>query len=356
MTVQLKIGKENIPINIIWLRDNCRCSECYDHNNHNRKTTTQQFLKSINIKIQDYIQGDNNFSIGWSDGHKSAYNTKWVIDTWAGNRIKIEANSCFGEELEKLPSKVSYNDLSLKEGQKKLIKSILKYGVGIVTNVEPTLEATEKLIRFIAQPQETIFGTMWTVGINENHKDPAYLNGPLIVHNDSTYFNESTGLQVFHMLERDINCKGGLSTIVDGFKVAEILKKENPLHFKNLTEIEIESEYIEPGFHYKCTGPVIKIDPTTKEVYQIRFNIYDRSAQPPSRVNEFYESYAHFVEILEREEMYWKHCLQPGTVMIYNNWRVLHGRTSFTGKRIFGGCYVSMTEFLSKARTLKLIS
>lgn len=54
--------------------------------------------------------------------------------------------------------------------------------------------------------------------------------------------------------------------------------------------------------------------------------------------------------------MYWNHCMQPGTVMIYNNWRVLHGRTSFTGKRIFGGCYVSMTEFLSKARTFKLIS
>lgn len=54
--------------------------------------------------------------------------------------------------------------------------------------------------------------------------------------------------------------------------------------------------------------------------------------------------------------MYWKHCLQPGTVVIYNNWRILHGRTSFTGKRFFGGCYVSMTEFLSKARILKLIS
>jgi len=58
-----------------------------------------------------------------------------VIDTWTGNKIKIEPNSCFGEELEKLPAKVSYNDLTLKEGQKKLIKSILKYGVGMVINV-----------------------------------------------------------------------------------------------------------------------------------------------------------------------------------------------------------------------------
>lgn len=56
------------------------------------------------------------------------------------------------------------------------------------------MEATEKLIRFIAQPHQTIFGTMWTVGSKgENHKDPAYLNGPLIVHNDNTYFSESSG-------------------------------------------------------------------------------------------------------------------------------------------------------------------
>jgi len=57
-----------------------------------------------------------------------------VIDTWAGNGIKIEPNYCFGKELENLPSKVSYNDLTLKESLKELIKSILKYGVGIVTN------------------------------------------------------------------------------------------------------------------------------------------------------------------------------------------------------------------------------
>lgn len=72
------------------------------------------------------------------------------------------------------------------------------------------------------------------------------------------------------MLERDINGKGGASTVVDGFKVAEILKQENPLHYKNLTEIEIESEFKEPGFHCKWTEPVIKIDRTTNEVFQIR--------------------------------------------------------------------------------------
>lgn len=77
------------------------------------------------------------------------------------------------------------------------------------------------------------------------------------------------------MLERDIDGEGGLSTVVDGFKVAEILKQENPLHFKYLTEIEIESEYVEPGTHCKWKGPIIKTNHNTDEVYQIRYiNIY----------------------------------------------------------------------------------
>lgn len=82
------------------------------------------------------------FVIVGSNGHKSMYDTKWVIDMWSGNKIKIEPYNCFGEELDKLPVKISYNDLTLKEGQKTLVKSILKYGVGIITNVSKVFGKT----------------------------------------------------------------------------------------------------------------------------------------------------------------------------------------------------------------------
>lgn len=54
---------------------------------------------------------------------------------WTSKKIQIEPYTCIGEELEKLPSRISYIDLTQKEGQKILIKSILKYGVGIVKDV-----------------------------------------------------------------------------------------------------------------------------------------------------------------------------------------------------------------------------
>lgn len=47
--------------------------------------------------------------------------------------------------------------------------------------------------------------------------------------------------------------------------------------------------------------------------------------------------------------------LQPGTVLFFDNWRIFHGRASYTGHRVMSGCYVSRDDWLSKARTMNLI-
>lgn len=70
-----------------------------------------------------------------SDGHESKYHTKWVIEKWTKTKLKVEPYTCFGEDFEKLLPRVSYGDMIHEETQKELIRSILKYGVGIVTNV-----------------------------------------------------------------------------------------------------------------------------------------------------------------------------------------------------------------------------
>lgn len=40
-----------------------RCTECYDQENKNRRTTIQQFLEKMNVKIQVYTQDDNSLNI-----------------------------------------------------------------------------------------------------------------------------------------------------------------------------------------------------------------------------------------------------------------------------------------------------
>lgn len=45
--------------------------------------------------------------------------------------------------------------------------------------------------------------------------------------------------------------------------------------------------------------------------------------------------------------------LGPGTAVITNNHRVMHGRSSFTGKRRLVGSYTGIDEFRSKLAMLK---
>ena len=57
---------------------------------------------------------------------------------------------------------------------------------------------------------------------------------------------------------------------------------------------------------------------------------------------------------LQDEDLVATFGLNPGDVLITNNWRTLHGRTSFTGARVLSGCYISMDVFVSRSQALAL--
>lgn len=127
--------------------------------------------------------------------------------------------------------------------------------------------------------------------------------------------------------------------------------------FKRLTTTIITGEYIEDGHHHKYSSPIINLSPNG-EIEQVRFNLYDRApfkSVPFGKIRQFYSD----LKVLSREfedlgnRITFK--LKPGTVMIFDNWRVLHGRMAYTGKRTMTGCYVARTEFQSTLRVNSFI-
>lgn len=76
---------------------------------------------------------------------------------------------------------------------------------------------------------------------------------------------------------------------------------------------------------------------------------------PQDEVMEFYKSYQLLAKEIQKDENEWRFLLEPGTVCIFDNWRLLHGRSSYTGRRQIVGCYVARNEYLSVARRMGLI-
>ena len=144
--------------------------------------------------------------------------------------------------------------------------------------------------------------------------------------------------------------------MVDGLKIAEIIKAKNNDLYDTLTSIEVPGNYTGDGVILEAKRPIIKLD-NKKQVTQISFNNYDRA---PFRLNPeltkiFYEAISLFDNLANSEPYQWRHILKPGELLIFNNWRVLHGRGSFNGKRKMKGCYINKEDFDSACKINGLI-
>ena len=79
-----------------------------------------------------------------------------------------------------------------------------------------------------------------------------------------------TGLQALHCLHR--SGTGGLSILVDGFKLAEEIRRSNPEHFYILSSIPLPYHLTTGSHKYLNTTPSIVLDPETSQVTRVHFN------------------------------------------------------------------------------------
>lgn len=248
------------------------------------------------------------------------------------------------------------NYLSDEEIAKSVVKSLIKYGFAFVEKVPPNIRSTEVVITRLFPVHKTFFGEMYEMKNEKIHSDTSYGRDYIGAHNDNTYFNDASGLQVFHCTNH--SGSGGESLLLDGFNVFNDLKLKYPDVVDRLSEVNVPGEYIEEGQNHYYSAPIFRKNSITGDLEQVRFNIYDRApfkTIPFEKVEHFYSDFRILCKEIQQPNNEWWFKLSPGTVLIFDNWRIMHGRAQFTGKRALCGGYVSRTAFLSKARTLGII-
>ncbi|XP_049297013.1 uncharacterized protein LOC125770944 [Anopheles funestus] len=366
LTVRNVNTDESISVSYVWLRDHCRCKDCYNVTTCQRSNSILDL--QLNIQLASCEICDQKINIIWQDGHRSTYDLHVVFDNHADSyRKRLEEHRAqlvlWDRQLITASSpgyaRVTLNDLLCEDAvMRQVVSSLITYGFAFITKVPPNQQSTEMAVKRIFPVQRTLFGDMWTFSESKmDHSDTAYTNGFLGPHTDNTYFCDAAGLQVLHCIQ--FNGQGGETVLVDGFRAAEQLRENDPDAYNRLCEYPLEAEYIEEDKHHRYVAPVLRRHPLLHDaVEQIRFNPYDRAPMrtlAPVKVPQFYADYQQLAADLHREEVQWKFKLTPGTVLIFDNWRVLHGRMAYTGKRVMTGCYVARSEYQSVARTMELI-
>ena len=67
----------------------------------------------------------------------------------------------------------------------------------------------------------------------------------------------------------------------------------------------------------------------------------------------FYDAIRAFEQIANDPDMQWRHVLAPGEALLFDNWRVLHGRAAYSGDRHMCGGYLNREDIESRLRQLR---
>ncbi|XP_013871879.1 trimethyllysine dioxygenase, mitochondrial [Austrofundulus limnaeus] len=360
--LELNYDGKPMHFNYVWLRDHCRSASSYDPATHQRSVDTGSI--DLSIRPDSAAAEDDLITLTWPGGHQSQFSFSWLAENSyeEKKRATVQPRILWNADVYKnanVPSAKWDRFMSCDSELKSFLQNYLLYGIAFVDDVPTTVEATESVTQRVSVIRETTYGRMWNFTSDFSRGDSAYSQLALDRHTDTSYFQEPCGIQVFHCLKHEGT--GGRTLLVDGFYAAEKLRQRSPEDFELLARVPISHEYIEntEGHrnHMKGIGPVLSIYPWNNELYLMRYNNYDRSvinSIPHGTVRRWYEAHRELTAELRRPENELWIKLSPGRVIFIDNWRVLHGRESFTGLRQMCGCYLTRDDILSAARCFDL--
>ena len=352
---------EESKFNYMWLRDNCPTA--HDKDSHQRMFNILNVSKNLSIK--DFkINESGSLQVQWSEGdHTSYYDPNWLRSNCYTLKNKSKYVSPYDLWDKDLKSEfeticVEHDEiLETDEGLIKWLKLLHHKGVAIIKNAPVEKKSAFPLLNRISHVRETFFGTPFEVINIPKPNNQAYTADALTSHTDLPYYEYAPGYQFLHCLVND--AEGGISTCLDGFNIANFLKKNDSKIFDLLINTSVkfnDNDYTQNKIHIHHS-PIVNLS-ENGDFNDIRFNmgamgILDIS---PELMEGFYKAYRKFASLLKSNQYLIKFKLKAGDIFCFNNRRVLHGRTKFnpsSGHRHLQGYYIDRDEILSRLNFLK---
>ena len=352
---------EQSNFNYLWLRDNCPTA--HDKNSNHRMFNILDVPLNIEAK-KCKINDDGKLEVVWSEGnHTSYYDQEWLRKncyTINNKKEYLSPYQLWDCSLQKSLKSISIEHdeiIESKEGLIKWLELLHHKGIAIVKNSPTGEKSAFKVLNRISHTRETFFKTPFEVINIPKPNNSAYTAHALRNHMDLPWFENPPGYQFLHCLVN--SAKGGNSSAVDAFAVANYLKNNEKEIFETLVKIPLkfrDKDYTQEA-HRSFYAPAISL---TKDgdFNDIRFSVATMDALDchPNLMREVYEAHHRFGNLLHDDKFQINFRLAPGDIFSFNNRRILHGRTEYdpnSGHRHLQGYYMDRDEIIGRLSFLK---
>ncbi|MEM6613821.1 MAG: TauD/TfdA family dioxygenase [Cyanobacteria bacterium P01_C01_bin.72] len=363
----------------IWLRENCpSCrhtaplQQLYDPKISDRPENPQPL--SVELTEEQLI-------IEWDEtpAHRSFFSLDWLLENaydpqppekskdyilWERKQLELEPPQAY--DVRELKDDSWMNQLFtrgfvvLKHIPPSALASWLS-AIGPIYNIDygtifalNTETGKQKLKATISHPPEIAPEKVSeTVSAASSPQDGCALPA----HNDLSYWGGHRLAQFLYCVEHQ--AIGGESILVDGFRIAEDFRQDYPHYFQLLVETPVQFWLLDQNHQYLfCnTAPILECD-RLGNLTTVRFSKRNCRPQLPfAQLEDFYQAYNTFFRYLKNPAYQYQFCLEPQDCLLFQNFRILHGRTAFnpaSGKRKLNAGYLDWNFFVGRKNFVQL--
>ena len=341
-------------IHPFWLRERANSENLVDEGSKQRLFDPTELNKDIEIK--DLELSDRFLKVSFTDGVKTKLPVQNIINEFSNiNDVKIIKKIKWDSKLKNINKYEFEADIFDQKIMYEALINFYKYGFIIFKKVPTENNFIINFANSIGSIRRTNFGEFFNVKSKPNPNDLAYTSLPLAPHTDNPYRNPVPCIQLLHCIENEV--KGGFSTLVDGFTVSEKLKEDHPNYYKILTEIKVRYQFIDKDVVLEDWAEMIQLD-ENNNFKQVRFSprLDFVPLMEKEKLDLYYSARNKISELYNSDEYKIEFKLMPGDLLMMDNYRLLHGRTSYDanqGNRFLQGCYIDYDSTEGKLKHLK---
>ncbi|MBT4038673.1 MAG: DUF971 domain-containing protein [Rhodospirillales bacterium] len=339
----------------IWLRDNCRCTDCGEPSTGRRSLRLSELDLNVAPEVVDIGSGD--LQITWTDGHESQFTALWLsrhaYDDDA-RRARAFVPTLWDDDFRATPASMSFDAVNSGDSSfLEMLHHVRDCGLCFLKGASAEAGTLEAFAGKVGYIQESNFGRVQDLVVDHSKQSVGNRTVALKAHTDEPYRASPSGILLFHCVETDVTGAGS-SIFMDGFEIADVLRTEDPEGFAALAQNrQMFRRHFADDVDLIAEFPVISVD-EFHNVTGIRIN--DRVAAPasisPDQIPAYYRGMKRLLQLAEDPDRMIHLTLQPGDIAVFDNHRILHGRTDLTvnGRRWLQWIQVERGDFHSTLR------
>ncbi len=342
------------PIHPLWLRERSADPENLDPVTQQRLFNPGGLDMDCGVALAAEI-GPGRFSVAFTDHHVAEYSGPDIAAEWGSTPWNEPPAPIAWSAATNPPEPVDWAACANPGGVVRALECYYTHGYVILSNVPARTGEVLKVARKFGFPRETNFGFLFDVLSVPSAIYLAYTSLKLEPHTDNPYRHPVPGIQLLHCITNET--PGGLSTLVDGLAVAQHLAALDPESYAVLCRIAVRFRYADNDTELVAAAPLIELD-ENGVFAAIHFSprLDFVPLMQPGQLSLFYRARKLLNELLVSDRFERRFKLEDGDLMMFDNRRLLHGRTAFdpvAGLRHLQGCYIDADGPRSLYRVLR---